>query len=108
MYSRYVCNIGAHNVAILAAHWSHNFDENPCAFHKILQMRAHALTTHFSISGAEFSVHSDAAFDENPCAILRMLNQHGNVNLPSWHVQKLHHVGRTKCKKRTLPSAKRV
>ena len=108
MCFRYVCKLGAHNVAILAAHWSHIFDENPYAFQTFQPLREHALTTHFSISDAESNVHSAAAFDENPCAILRILNQHGNVNLPSWHVQNVHHDGRTKCKKYTFPLAKRV
>ena len=98
MYFRYVCNNGAHNVAFLAAHWSHNFDENPCAFRTILPLRSHALITKFSISVVNFSVHSDAAFDENPCAILRNLNRHGYVNLTAWDVHFLHHDARSKSK----------
>ena len=66
MYVRCVHKLGAHNVGIWASHWSHNFDENPCAFRTILLLRSHALITQFSISVVNFSVHSDAAFDENP------------------------------------------
>ena len=98
MYFRYLCNIGAHNVAILAAHWPHNFDENPCAFRPILPLRAHALITEFSTSDVKFNVHSDEAFDENPCAILRNLNRHGYVNLTAWDVHFLFHAVRLKFK----------
>ena len=108
VYYRCVCNLGAHNVARWAAHWSHNFDENPCAFCTILPLRAHALITHFSSSDVKFNIHSDEAFDENPYAILRNLNWHGDVTLSAWDVQSWHPGGRTKCKKCRLPLAKRV
>ena len=71
----------AHMGAKLGAHWAHTFDDNPCAFRKVLPLRAPSLNTNCSTSGGLLRVHSDADFDENPCAILRVVHWHGNVIL---------------------------
>ena len=63
------------------AHCAYTFNENPCAFRKVLPLRAQSLNTNCSTSGGLLRVHSDADVDENPCAILRFVHWHVNVIL---------------------------
>ena len=69
----------AHMGANMGAHGAHTFDENPCAFRKVLPLRAQSLSTKCSSSGDLLRVHPGANVDENPYAILRFVHWHGSV-----------------------------